>query len=91
MSKEFFHHLYHVIDEYNKYRSPEVTAKIESAGIDYIEILFKGTFCYTCGFYDYFEDFVIEARDSGILLSIEKIVEIDDGAIVRFKVEGWEV
>lgn len=85
MSREIF---YHVIDKYNKYRSPEVIAKIKSIGKDYVEVLFKGTFCRTCGFYDYFEDFVIEARDSGILLSIERIVEIDDGAIVRFRVEG---
>ncbi|MBS7642142.1 MAG: hypothetical protein QW374_01820 [Candidatus Bathyarchaeia archaeon] len=77
-----------VIDEYNRYRSPEVTAKIEYIGEDYIDILFKGSFCYTCGFYDYFEDFIIEAREFGIILSLERIVEIGGGAIVRFKVEG---
>lgn len=77
-----------VIEEYNKYRSPEVTAEIEYIGEDYIEVLFKGSFCYTCGFYDYFEDFIIEAREFGIFLSLDRIVEVDEGAVVRFKVEG---
>jgi hypothetical protein len=53
------------IGAYNKYRSPEVTAELLHFQKDgeRFDVSFKGTFCRTCGFYDYFEDLVYEILD----------------------------
>jgi hypothetical protein len=53
------------IELYNRYRSPEVTAELISVRKDRFIVSFKGTFCRTCGFYDYFEDFSYELLDEG--------------------------
>jgi hypothetical protein len=53
------------IETYNRYRSPEVTAKllIIKGKDEEFTISFSGTFCRTCGFYDYFEDLIYELFD----------------------------
>lgn len=53
------------IGTYNKYRSPEATAELLNIQKDgeRFDVSFKGTFCRTCGFYDYFEDLVYEILD----------------------------
>lgn len=75
------------IEEYNKYRSPEVTAKLLSLNRNFFEIEFKGYFCYTCGFYDYFDDLKILLEDLNIKTKIIEIIEKDEGAIVKFSVK----
>jgi hypothetical protein len=59
--------------EYNKFRSPEVTVKFLHCHDGKLELEFEGTFCNTCGFHDYFEDFIYEMKR---LRSIE--LNIDD-------------
>lgn len=60
------------IQAFNKYRGLEANAKI----IDYHEntliVDFKGTFCQTCGLYDYFEDLIYDLKD---LIDIEIKIE----------------
>ena len=53
----------------------------------YVEVEFSGPYCRTCGYYDYFEDFVIEAEDQGIKLEIDEIKDMVDYAVVRFRVK----
>ena len=48
------------IEVYNKYRSPEATAKLVEVEKDGFIIDFKGSFCMSCGVRDYFEDFIYE-------------------------------
>lgn len=48
---------------YNKYRDPEVTARLLSFKDNKLILKFEGSFCTTCGFYDYFEDFIFELRE----------------------------
>jgi len=48
------------IDVYNKYRSPETTAKLVAVEKDGFTLDFEGSFCATCGVRDYFEDFIYE-------------------------------
>jgi len=72
--------------EYNRYRSSEVEAKLILIKDNIIEMEFRGTFCYTCGFYDYFEDHGIMLEEKGIYAKMEDILEIEDGGIVRFRV-----
>ncbi|MEM2929554.1 MAG: hypothetical protein QW797_01640 [Thermoproteota archaeon] len=50
------------VDEYNKYRSPEAKARLIKIREDGLIIDFEGTFCQTCGVYDYLEDFIYELQ-----------------------------
>ena len=74
--------------EYNKFRSPEVTAKLLRFHDEKLEIEFEGPFCNTCGFHDYFEDFIYEMkRLKNIELNIDNIKENDfQKFIVRYSV-----
>lgn len=63
------------INEYNKYRSPEAKAKLVKISEKELILDFEGTFCRTCGVYDYFEDFIYE---------LQKIADVDM-RIVSFK------
>ncbi|MEM2342019.1 MAG: hypothetical protein QXX94_05750 [Candidatus Bathyarchaeia archaeon] len=74
------------IAEYNKYRSPEVEARLLSLSNGEIKIKFGGSFCYTCGFYDYFEDYKVILEEMGLKAEISSIEETDEGAIVTFKI-----
>jgi hypothetical protein len=49
-----------VIEVYNRYRSPEATAKLVGIKKDGFIIEFQGPFCHSCGVNDYFEDFIHE-------------------------------
>jgi hypothetical protein len=80
--------LENAVTEYNKYRSPEVKAKLVSLNEKTFTIEFKGSFCQTCGFYDYFDDYKILLEEQGLNASIAEIMEIDEGAVVTF--EGVE-
>ena len=50
------------MEEYNRYRSPEVVAKILSCEPEEFMAEFRGPFCGSCGMYDYFEDLVYELK-----------------------------
>lgn len=76
------------MEEYNKYRSPEVEARLIHVGNEEFTVKFGGSFCYTCGFYDYIDDFLIELRDAGIDAEIKEIIEeMPEGVVVMFKVK----
>ena len=89
MSKHFNEEkLKESISEYNKYRTPEATAKLVSIDNNNLKIEFKGHFCFTCGFYDYFDDLRFLLEDNNIISEIVKIDEIDQGAVVTFKIKS---
>jgi hypothetical protein len=50
------------VDLYNRYRSPEATAKLVQVSPENVTIAFSGSFCYSCGVLDYFEDFIYEFK-----------------------------
>jgi hypothetical protein len=65
-----------ILAEYNKFRSPEVKAKFLHFKDRRLILEFEGTFCNTCGFHDYFEDFIYEMKHlSNIELNIDEIKE----------------
>lgn len=66
-----------VIEEYNKYRLPEATAKLVSMDAKFLKIEFTGPYCTTCGFYEYFEDFVYVLEDFGIKSQIDEVEETE--------------
>lgn len=74
------------VAEYNRYRAPEAVARLLSISNNEIMVEFSGGICYTCGFYDYFEDYKIILEEMGLETVISSIEETDEGAIVIFKV-----
>jgi hypothetical protein len=47
---------------YNRFRSPEATAKLVNVSSENVTIAFSGSFCYSCGVLDYLEDFIHEFK-----------------------------
>lgn len=74
------------IKEYNKYRAPEAVARLFEWKRNKVKIKFEGPFCKSCGFYDYFDDFKILLKDRNINVRVGRIKEIENGAIVEFKI-----
>ena len=54
------------IAEYNKYHAPEAVASLIEVHEKSFLVKFSGPFCYTCGFYDYFDDFKYVLVDLGL-------------------------
>ena len=74
------------IGEFNKYRVPEAKARLISLDEKNFKIEFTGSFCLTCGFYDYFDDYKIFLQEVGLETEIAGIEEIDEGAVVKFDI-----
>ena len=73
------------VEVYNRYRSPEATAKLLKLEEDGFTIEVKGSFCQSCGVQDYFEDFVYELK--GLNNNVEaEILEIEQISPRGFKV-----
>jgi hypothetical protein len=47
---------------YNRFRSPEATAKLVNVTPERITVAYSGSFCYSCGVVDFLEDFVHEFK-----------------------------
>jgi len=65
ITKELRRKIENGLENYNKYRSPEVNARLLSIKGDdgKFTVSFSGPFCRTCSLYDYFEDLVHELRE----------------------------
>jgi len=73
------------VEVYNRYRSPEATAKLLKLEEKGFTIEFEGSFCQSCGAQDYFEDFVYELK--GLNNNVEaEIKEIEQTSPRSFKV-----
>jgi len=74
------------VEVYNRYRSPEATAKLLKLEEDSVTIEFEGSFCQSCGVQDYFEDFVYALK--GLNNNVEaEIQEIEQTSLQSFKVQ----
>jgi superoxide reductase len=82
--KKFKEKIEEAIQEFNRYRSPEAKAKLVRIDRNKFKVEFSGTFCNTCGFYDYFDDLKIILEDKGIKSKVSKIEEKEGWAIVSF-------
>ena len=74
------------ITVYNKYRSPEVTAKLVRVEKKGFILEFEGTFCQSCGVTEYFEDFIFDLEDIARSLRV-KIKAIESNYPQSFRVE----
>ncbi len=77
------------VEEYNKYRAPEAEVKVLRLDGEELVAEFGGSFCYTCGFYDYIDDFLIELRDLGIVAEVKEVVEELPKVVVVFKLRAY--
>lgn len=60
--KSFKEAVLKAIESYNHFRSPEATAKLVKMDKDELIVDFEGSFCRTCGTYDWLEDFIYELK-----------------------------
>lgn len=74
-----------VTEEFNKYRMPEAKARLISLCKKSFKMEFTGSFCRTCGFYDYFDDYKILLEDAGLKTEIAKIEETAEVLLLNSK------
>ncbi len=79
--------LHTALQEYNKYRAPEAIAELVQVGDNWFTVFFKGSFCYSCGVYDYIDDLRVLLEDFELKTCIEHLEERDEGILVTFTVE----
>jgi predicted GNAT family acetyltransferase len=71
------------IDRFNEFRSPEAKAEFVRSEGEIALVKFTGSFCRSCGVYDYFEDLI---QDQDVDAKIEGYEEVEDGFVVRYRV-----
>lgn len=59
------------IKVYNRFRSPEATAKLVGVKNNGFVIDFEGSFCKSCGVREYFEDLIYELKGINENISVE--------------------
>ena len=71
--------------EYNRYRVYLVQAELRELDETDFSVFFDGSFCETCGYYDYYEDLQVLLEDEyGINSRIVDIKHLEKGDLVRF-------
>lgn len=74
------------IDEYNKYRVNLVQAELMEYHEGYFIVYFDGSFCETCGYYDYYEDLQVLLEDDYKVNSrIAEITHLEKGDNVKIE------
>lgn len=93
MSEELLKSLDCALEEFNRLHGAEGQARVLLVEGERFRVEFKGSFCLTCGFYDYFEDFAYILADCGVRAGVASVEEVEGGAIVEYRVlgegEGW--
>ena len=73
------------ISEYNRYRVNLVQAELRDLSETGFCVFFDGSFCETCGYYDYYDDLQVLLEDEYEINSkIVEITHIEKGDLVRF-------
>ncbi len=79
------------IIKYNKYRAPEAIAKVIKNEDNLVYVKIEGTFCETCGLYDWIEDLKYVFEEYGLSSDIIDIKDDDpsfDYRIAVFKIKN---
>lgn len=81
------------VEEFNRLHGAEGRARVVKIEEERFKIEFTGSFCLTCGFYDYFEDFAYVLEEHGARAGIVSVEEVEGGAVVEYKLlregERW--
>jgi hypothetical protein len=86
---EFESILTEALPEFNRIRVPEVEATVKEVSEDGFSEFFSGSFCHTCGYYDYFEDLLyLLLDDYGLDTKIVGIEQMEDGDYVRYDIKS---
>ncbi|MCW4014713.1 MAG: hypothetical protein NWF07_17230 [Candidatus Bathyarchaeota archaeon] len=73
------------ITEYNQYRVNLVQAELRDLSESGFCVLFDGSFCETCGYYDYYDDLQVLLEDEyGVDSKIVEINHMEKGDLVWF-------
>ena len=81
-----------VLEEFNRLHGSEARARILQIKGDEVIIEFEGSFCATCGLYDYFDDIKWEALEFGLELEPVEVLEAEEDDfehgryVVRYRV-----
>ena len=67
-----------ILEEFNRLHGSEARARILKLEGDEVIIEFEGSFCATCGLYDYFDDIRWEAIDLGLELEPVEVLETEE-------------
>ncbi|WP_456367747.1 hypothetical protein [Thermococcus sp.] len=67
-----------VLKEFNRLHGSEANARILKMEGDDVIIEFEGSFCATCGLYDYFDDIKWEAMEFGLELEPVEVLEAEE-------------
>jgi hypothetical protein len=74
------------IVEYNRIRVNLVEAELRECTVDGFTVFFDGSFCETCGYYDYYEDLQVLLEDEyGVKSEISETNHLEKGDLVRFR------
>jgi len=79
------------IDFYNRFRKPEAEAVLleitdTGSGSVMVKVLFRGSFCRTCGIRDWVEDFKYILLSMGVENELVEYIEPEDDEYVRIGV-----
>jgi len=73
------------LHEFNRIRTRVVEANVVEHFDGGFKVFFSGSFCHTCGYYDYFEDLLyLLLDDYGVETEITKVSQEEDGDYVSF-------
>ena len=73
MENDYSNKIRKAIIKYNKYRAPEAVAKIIKSEGNLVYVKIEGTFCETCGLYDWIEDLKYVFEEYGLSSDIVDI------------------
>jgi len=71
---------------YNRYRKPEAEAVVEDLSGDTVRVVFRGSFCRTCGIRDWVEDFKYILESLGVENDLVEYIEPEDDEYTRIGV-----
>lgn len=72
--------------EYNRLHGIEARARILELSDEGFKAEFSGSFCLTCGFYDYFDDLAYLIRERGYSVKAVSVEEREGGAVVEYRI-----
>ncbi len=78
--------LQEVVERFNRYREPEAVAEIVEDGEEAV-VEIRGSFCRSCGLYDYAEDLIYFGEELNVKVEILSVEELEDG--LRVKLRWW--
>jgi len=67
-----------VLEEFNRLHGREARVRVLEARENEVILEFEGSFCATCGLYDYFDDIKWEAMDFGLELEPVEVLEAEE-------------